>query len=132
MIYIMREAETGLFKVGKARDYHSALRERLPHIRRLRSIKLQRPCHLTLEHWLDWPGSSEVDIHRYCWQLWEGDEFFRDGPELRQVIAWKADGMGYAMLMKAIAAAGQSLPRRWSWMNRDKVIAQHKARLSPI
>lgn len=130
MIYIIQEAETGHYKVGKARDYREALKRRLPQIAARRSNDLERSCTLRLVRWLDWPSDAEMDLHRYMWRLWVGDEWFTDGPELRQLLAWADDrGGGYYAFLKALSAA-TALPPRWNWRSRDRLLASHLAKMS--
>lgn len=132
MIYIFREDETGHYKVGKARNYREAIKRRLPHIAAKRRRTLQRPSTLHLERWLDWPADTEIDLHRFLWRLWVGDEWFTDGYELRQVLTWADDpGGGYYSFRKTFSAT-QNLPPRWSWHSRDRLIADHKAKFSAL
>jgi hypothetical protein len=124
MIYVLLERETGLYKIGKARNKAQAYRARMPAISRKRAAQLGRRCKLSFYLWVDWPGPAEMDIHRYLWRLWEGDEWFRDGPELQRFFAWTKDGHGYDEMRKHMAAQPRSaFPQRWSWKNRDAIIA---------
>lgn len=125
MIYAMREAQTGLVKIGMARDKGSAYRQRKPNIENARSKKLGRPCSLELIQWADWPHTAEMDIHRFLWREWQGDEFFTDSDRLLQVLAWMRTPTGYFAFRRALKTA-TDLPKQWHWMNREKIIQQHK------
>ena len=130
MIYVIHEAQSGMYKVGKARNRMMAIRQRMPAIARARRQRLNRRCTLTLTRWIPWPADMEMAIHRYCWRLWRGDEWFIDGEELQQVLTWALDACGDEMLLKAMKIAGNSIPGPWNWRNRDAILAAHAVTFS--
>lgn len=128
MIYAMREVETGLYKIGMARSESIARRERLPSIAKRRGEKLGRQCTIEFLIWVDWPHTAEMDLHRYLWQSWAGDEWFSDSQRLREVLAFMRNRADYFGWRRAFREVETSLPRRWHWRNRDKILTEHRAR----
>jgi hypothetical protein len=129
MIYAIREKETGLIKIGMCRDAALTRRSRLPAIRAKRARLLGRRCTLELVVWSPWPPSAEMDVHRYLWRDWVGDEWFTPSARTLIVVEWlKRTGSGYMDFAKAFRQERPQLPGQWHWMNRDKVIENHAAK----
>lgn len=130
MIYAMREEETGLVKIGLARDHYAARRERMPAIAAARRKATGRPSTLRFLLFADWPPDAEMLIHRYLWQSWVEGEWFSDSDRLQEVLRYMRLTSDYFTFMRAFRAAQSTLPGPWYWKNRDHILRAHQAQQS--
>lgn len=126
MIYVFHDVDANEYKIGQARDESSARKQRLPQSRSKREKMLGRPVRVEFICWRAWPPELEMDIHRYLWQSWLADEWFKDSPESRTVVEWLLRD-DYYNFRRSFRATEATLPGRWHWKNRDRILAKHKA-----
>lgn len=112
MIYAIREAETGLTKIGMCRSRWHTLNQRIPSIRYVRKRQTGRKVTLHLLVWADWPHDTENKLHRYLWREWHNGEWFSDSPRLRQCLEWmKSAPSAYFDFLTEFKLQESSLPR---------------------
>jgi hypothetical protein len=112
----MHEPASGLFKVGVAMSQVHARK-------RSKALAKQRKHPVTILLWRDWPHTEEQRLHRYLWESWAEGEWFKDSPELQEVITYLRDN-AYGRWVKAFRAAEPNLPPAWRHYTRDKILSE--------
>jgi len=126
VIYAIREAESGLLKIGLCRTKHLTINKRIPAIRRDRVKAKSRPSTLSLIVWADWPPSAEMLLHRYLWETWIEGEWFSDSEKLQQCVRWMHSGFEFNTFLKHFKGVEHTLPKPWPLLGRNRAMEKHR------
>ena len=110
MIYAIREAETGLIKIGMCRSRRHTLNQRMPNIRYSRKRETGRTVTLELLVFAEWPHDTEKKLHRYLWREWHSGEWFKDSARMRQCLEWMKSAFDYNTFMLEFRRQEAALP----------------------
>jgi hypothetical protein len=114
MIYAIEAVGSGFIKFGRAKSVG----------RRLAELETACPFELNIIAAADWPDGAESALHTYLQPALERGEWFKDGPLIREAIAWMLNGQaGLERLQKEMP---KSALRR-SLSQAEKHIAETEA-----
>lgn len=127
MIYVLREKETGLYKIGVCRDESMTRRSRMPHIAAVRRKDKGRPCTLEFILWVPWPHGDEKMAHRFLFEEWVEGEWFKDSALLQELLGYMRKNLFFVWRDRFRDVEGR-VPPNTHWLSRDVEMRKHQER----